>query len=420
MSGRYQMELLNKIAFNRYGGTEDELRAANIIKDEIERLGGSCEIQNFEVAAYEMKKATFTVTEPYYLEIEVEGVGRSGSTPEEGIEAEFIYAETCDEIALRDAKGKIVLVNHTGYEAYKRLVNSGALGFVVFSGAFNDLPERSDIDKRLLRPNITENGRIPGVCMRCADAIKLVQSGATKVKMTVLQEDKINTSRNVTAVMTGSEYPDEEILLTAHYDSTIYGNGAWDNASGSVNIMELYKHLLENPPKRTVRFIWCGSEEQGLLGSKAYCNANPDEVEKIRLCINFDMTGTTLGYGQTIITGSPALRQFAEQTAREIGYTSTWQMGVHSSDSAPFAKCGVPSIGVARSGQAGGHSRWDIVWPLSEKNLEKATDFGKALLDKALNAKIFPIDREMPSDMMEKLETYFLYGKKKQPANDKK
>ena len=37
----------------------------------------------------------------------------------------------------------------------------------------------------------------------------------------------------------------------------------------------------------------------------------------------------------------------------------------------------------------------------------------------ALNAKIFPIDREMPADMMEKLENYFLYGKKK-PTADKK
>ena len=414
MSGKYQMELLKKIAFNRYGGTADELRAANIIKNEIESFGGQCEIQDFEVAAYNMHKASFKITKPFELDIEVEGVGRSGSTPEGGIEAEFIYAETCDEIALKDAKGKIVMVNHTGYEAFKRLVNSGAVGFIVFSGAFNDLPERSDIDKRLLRPLTTENGTIPGVCMRCADAIKLVQSGATHVKMEVLQENITNTSRNVTAIIKGSEYPDEEILLTAHYDSTIYGCGAWDNGSGAVNIMELYKHLLENPPKRTVRFIWCGSEEQGLLGSKAFCAANPEEVSKMRLCLNFDMTGTTLGYGQTFITGSAALRQFAEQTAREIGYTGTWHMGVHSSDSAPFAKCGVPSIGIARSGQAGGHSRWDVVWPLSEKNLEKATDYGKALLDKALNAKIFPIDREMPDDMMEKLENYFLYGKKKE------
>ncbi len=410
--GQYQFEFLEKIAFNRYGGTDDELRAANIIADEIRALGGEAVIEDFEVEAFKMERAEFEVTSPYNKKITAEGVGRSGSTPEEGITAPFVYVENADEIALRDVKGKIILVNNTGYETYKRMVNSGAVGFVIFSGHFNDDEDRSDIDKRMLRPLITENGTIPGVCVRCAEAIELVQKGASEVKMTVIQENCKNTSRNVTAFIKGTQFPEEEILLTAHYDSTIYGNGAWDNASGSANIMEMFRYYMANPPKRSMRFIWCGSEEQGLLGSKAYAEAHPEEVEKFRLCMNFDMTGTTLGYGLTLITGDQTLRDYAESSAKEIGYTTRWQMGVHSSDSAPFAKLGVPAIGIARDGQAGGHSRWDIVPPLSADTLERATDFAKHILDKAANAEIFPIERKMPDDMMEKLENYFRYGKK--------
>ncbi len=410
--GQYQLDFLNKIAFNRYGGTDDELRAANIIADEVRALGGEPVIEDFEVEAFKMEKATFAVTKPYYKEITVEGVGRSGSTADEGITAPFVYVENADEIALRDVKGKIIMVNNTGYETYKRMVNSGAVGFAVFSGAFNDAEERSDIDKRMLRPLITENGTIPGVCMRCAEAIKLVQEGATEVTMTVKQENVKNTSRNVTAFIKGTDFPEEEILFTAHYDSTIYGNGAWDNASGSANILEMFKYYKANPPRRSMRFIWCGSEEQGLLGSKAYAEAHPEEVEKFVLCINFDMTGTTLGYGLTLITGDQSLRDYAESSAREIGYTTRWVMGVHSSDSAPFAKLGVPAIGIARDGQAGGHSRWDIVWPLSGDTLERATDYAKHIIDKAANSEIFPIERKMPDDMKEKLENYFRYGKK--------
>ena len=300
--GQYQIDFLNKIAFNRYGGTSDELRAANIIADEIRALGGEPAIEEFEVEAFKMEKATFAVTKPYYKEITVEGVGRSGSTGDAGITAPFVYVENADEIALRDVKGKIIMVNNTGYETYKRMVNSGAVGFVVFSGAFNDAEERSDIDKRMLRPLITENGTIPGVCLRCAEAIKLVQDGAEEVTMTVKQENCRNVSRNVTAFIEGTDFPEEEILFTAHYDSTIYGNGAWDNASGSANILEMYKYYKANPPRRSMRFIWCGSEEQGLLGSRAYAEAHPEEVEKFVLCMNFDMTGTTLGYGLTLIT----------------------------------------------------------------------------------------------------------------------
>jgi TRAP-type C4-dicarboxylate transport system substrate-binding protein len=43
---------------------------------------------------------------------------------------------------------------------------------------------------------------------------------------------------------------------------------------------------------------------------------------------------------------------------------------------------------------------------------EARTDNMKAIIDKAANAEIFPIERKMPDDMKEKLENYFRYGKK--------
>ena len=402
--------LLERLAFNRFGGSENELKAANIIIEEIENLGGQCILEPFKIDACEIQKAIFKVTEPYRLEIKVNAVGRSGSTPEGGIECGFIYGENCNEYDLRDAKGKIVLVNNTGYEAYNRLLKSGAAGFAVFSGQFNDLPEMSDIDMRILRKRIIENGRIPGVCMSCADAIRLVQSGATKVKMEVLQQDKENTSHNIISVIKGSLYPDEEIVITAHYDSVIYGNGAWDNSTGAVSAILLYKYLMDNPPTRTVRFIWCGSEEQGVLGSKAYAATHPEILDKLRLCINYDMTGTTLGYNQTVLTGSHALCSFAKHTAKKIGYTCGWHEGIHSSDSVHFALKGVPSIGVARSGQAKGHTRWDTLEPLSEKAITRSIDFGKAMLDEIMSSEIFPFEREMPKELVEKADGYINKG----------
>ena len=56
------------------------------------------------------------------------------------------------------------------------------------------------------------------------------------------------------------------------------------------------------------------------------------------------------------------------------------------------------------------------VAPYFDFDFEKCTEYIRM---RNPNAKIFPIDREMPADMMEKLENYFLYGKKK-PAADKK
>ena len=41
MNGREQLDFIYRLSFNRYGGTEDELRAANLILSEIEKRGGS-------------------------------------------------------------------------------------------------------------------------------------------------------------------------------------------------------------------------------------------------------------------------------------------------------------------------------------------------------------------------------------------
>ena len=102
-------------------------------------------------------------------------------------------------------------------------------------------------------------------------------------------------------------------------------------------IRDSYHYFCEHPPKRTLRFIWCGSEEQGLLGSKAYIDQHEDLMEQIKFCFNLDMCGTTLGYNKIYVTGNKQLEDFVELFCREVGYSAEVFAGVHSSDSAPFA-----------------------------------------------------------------------------------
>lgn len=417
---KFQMDFLKELSFNRYGGTEDEARAAALIQSKIAALGGESSLFEFTVPAYTLEKAVFEIRTPYRKEITVTGVGRTGSTPEGGITAPFVYVEGGEEgdFLRHDVRGKIVMLNGTGYAQYKRLLDGGALGFVVYSGAFNDDESRTDLDRRQLRTVLTDEGVIPGVCMRCADAIAMMENPPETVFMEVRGSSIDHPSRNVVAEIEGSEKPDEWVVMTAHYDSTIFGLGAWDNASGSANILEMYRYYLENRPKRSIRFIWCGSEEQGLLGSTAWAEANGDKVEKTVFCMNFDMTGPRLGRNLTIITGGEDLRNYVHSTARVAGYTSRFQdSSVHSSDSVPFCYRGVPAVGIARDGQAAGHSRHDIPSPLSGEKLKEATDFAKRIAEPVLNGVQPPFERKMPPEMMEKLENYLGRGK---PKDEKK
>ena len=62
----------------------------------------------------------------------------------------------------------------------------------------------------------------------------------------------------------------------AHYDSVDFSKGVYDNGAGSVINMEILRYFKENPPKRTLKFMWYGSEEIGLEGSWAYVKAHKE------------------------------------------------------------------------------------------------------------------------------------------------
>ena len=70
MKDTYQYDLVSRLNFIRYGGTAEELRAANIIKEDIENFGGKAEIMNFKIPAYTAKKCSLKVVAPFEMEIE--------------------------------------------------------------------------------------------------------------------------------------------------------------------------------------------------------------------------------------------------------------------------------------------------------------------------------------------------------------
>lgn len=77
---------------------------------------------------------------------------------------------------------------------------------------------------------------------------------------------------NVIAEIPGSDPKAGYVMVGAHFDSWIAGDGAADNGAGSVAVIEAARLLskLGVKPRRTIRFALWSGEEQGLLGSKAY------------------------------------------------------------------------------------------------------------------------------------------------------
>lgn len=415
-TGKYQLGLVEKLSFARYGGTEDELRAANLLLEEIGAAGGRGELMGFAVPASQVETCSMAVTSPYTRQIACVPYWLSGSLPEGGAELNFFYAPRGVEEeydGLESLEGYAVLLNGLTLDAYKLLIEKKASAFITLQGKWFDDESGEDLYSRAIRPPMRELGRVPGFMITGRDATELVRDGAKTLRLALIQQEVENTSRDVLAVVPGTQLPGESIVLTAHYDSVPVGTGSWDNATGAANLMALYRHFVKHPPRRTMRFIWCGSEEQGLLGSKAWIEQHGELMPEVKFCFNFDMCGTVLGPNEIYVTGGDDLLHFAQQYAREVGWPANFVQKVHSSDSAPFADNGVPALGITRrTGTAGIHIHQDLLFPLSEASMGDIFTFSAGIIARVANARFLPVKTGMPDSMKEQLDKYFKRDKK--------
>jgi Zn-dependent M28 family amino/carboxypeptidase len=124
-----------------------------------------------------------------------------------------------------------------------------------------------------------------------------LQNGPTG-KTVHLKIDRVNetrTTRNVFAELDGSSSTGDVVVMGAHLDSVPRGAGINDNGSGSGTVLEIAEQMArrEVEPRNTVRFMWYGAEEFGLLGSRAYVQSLPaEEKARIKAMLNYDMVAS--------------------------------------------------------------------------------------------------------------------------------
>ena len=401
-------KIFNDTAYIRVGGSPEELKAAEYIRDICASFGAQATIEEFDVQMATMHTDTLTVDG---VSIPCKGYLNAGSHE---VEAPLYYLTGKDKYALEGCRGKIVLFDgYLGYWRYRDILEHGAVGFITYDGSVNYADR--DIDRRELRAMVAEGvEKIPGVNINAKDAVVLIKSGAKTARITLSQDEYVGKSRNVVLDLPGEL--EETIIFTAHYDSTSLSQGAYDNMSGSVGLLALAEHFMTHPHKRTLRFVWCGSEERGLLGAKAYCADHEDALSKIALCINLDMIGCTMGHLIACCTSEEALVSYISYLGRELGTLIDPYQDVYSSDSTPMADKGIPAVSFARISPreaATIHNSYDTAEIIKVENMQVDIDLITVFAERMANAAFCPVRREIPDNIKEKLDEYLCRKRKK-------
>ena len=183
------------------------------------------------------------------------------------------------------------------------------------------------------------------------------------------------TVRNVVARMSGTD-SEGAVLVTAHYDSREIAQGAGDDGSGVVAILEALRASQERGPlKNDLIVLFTDSEELGLLGARAFVDEHRWMVD-VRLALSFEMRG---GAGPSIMfeTGpdngwvigafqASHPHPFANSMALEI-----YKRLPNDTDFSPFLDAGVQGLNFAGIDNAHVyHQEFDTPENFSESTLQ--------------------------------------------------
>lgn len=291
------------------------------------------------------------------------GLGGSVGTRTAGITAPVLVVSSFEELDQRkgDARGKIVLFDapFTTYPETRpyrtdgpaAAARAGAVACLIRSVASFSI--RSPHTGRTSYDSTAP--RIPAAALSVEDAMLLhrMQDRGEPVVVTLKMGARHlppAQSRNVVAEIVGREKPDEVVVLGGHIDSWDVGQGAMDDAGGSVAAWEAVRlmHKLGLRPRRTVRVVLWTNEENGVEGGKAYRDRHAAQLDRHVMALESD--GGTFQPQGFAFAGSDSATALVRQAAsllESIGATGVEHVDESpEADITPLVEKGVPGMGL--------------------------------------------------------------------------
>ena len=300
--------LSNEIG-GRLSGSKGAEMAVAYTKSELEKLGlDKVWLQPVMVPKWVRgeKETGYFISDNQQHELNICALGGSIATPDEGLTGEVVEVQGIQQLkdlGSEKVKGKIVFFNRPmeptliqTFQAYGGCVDQryagameagklGAVGVIVRSMTLrlDKYPHTGSMTYGDLLPE----QRIPSAAISTIDAEALSEAlsknAALKLsfKMSCKQFDDVE-SYNVIGEITGSEFPNEFIVVGGHLDSWDMGDGSHDDGAGVVLSMEVLRlmKLSGRTPKRSIRVVLFMNEENGLRGGRKYAEEAKLKQEK--------------------------------------------------------------------------------------------------------------------------------------------
>ncbi|PZO55330.1 MAG: peptidase M28 family protein [Alphaproteobacteria bacterium] len=276
----------------RLAGSEAEARARDWAVAMLrEQRFTNVRIEPFTIPYWDALREEASIIAPSRQSMVVAALGGSPSTPAGGLEADVVRfsnlaaLEAATEAQLR---GRIVFID----ERMLRTQDGSGYGAAVAKRSrCAPLAQARGAVACLIRSVGTDPHRfahqggssrqaagvsLPAAAISPADADLLaltLERGPARVRLVIEADIRDNApSGNVIAEIRGRERPEEIVLIAAHLDSWDLGQGAIDDGAGVAIITAAARLVRDLPrrPRRTIRILLAGAEENGVHGGDEY------------------------------------------------------------------------------------------------------------------------------------------------------
>jgi Iap family predicted aminopeptidase len=402
-------QLLKALDHERLAGTDGERRGRETIISYLQGLGLQPRTEAFEINGFESGTANVSVGDKSW---EATPYGLCGDCDVEG---ELVFLENADALLLNPGRydGRIVLYYHSDRRLYDLAAQAKVKAFIGISSPLKTAYSYSH------RQNLPAEEIFPSAMLRYDYAEKLMHFSGKKARLRIKQDAGKRMAHNIVLDIPGKGRDTALTLLVGHYDSVARSNGACDNAAGSVCMLKAAEYFAKKQPERDLRIIWFSGEELGLLGSFAYANAHEDEMkQRVKLVLNVDLAGDPIGRNVMFVLGTKELQGYAGGILRENGLIFSENLNIYSSDCMPFSVLEIPSLNLARVGGKGlfhCHTDNDKARNASEYGLKDVYLATQAILDRVLNARMYPVPSGIDDTLREKIERYLWHSTLQKP-----
>jgi hypothetical protein len=270
-------------------------QACEWTRSEFEKMGLNARLVEWGTfpVGYDRGPWSAKMTEPEALDLTIGFPAWSPGTPGP-VSGPAVLAPTTDEelAAAKDKlKGAWIISSTRGPEKYKVAYDEAGIAGVIRTegGELIHTDGRYRIEWEKLPTRIT----VTLIASQHKHIVELLKAGKdVQLTIDIKAEFKQGPIKlyDVIAELPGTEKPDERVVVGGHLDSWDGATGATDNGTGVATTLEAARLLTKAgaKPKRTIRFMLWSGEEQGLLGSRAYIKAHPEENAKISAVIVHD------------------------------------------------------------------------------------------------------------------------------------